>query len=398
MNSLSERIAWYRAKQYIERYKPYIIAVTGTYGCDLAMHAIALAIKSDRHVRQGYEAVDSEDIPESILGVEKHKEHMGMFRFLSGTAKKELLEYEPDTIIAHIPLFAPRFARQTFSHLLPRMLVVPHIGTARMDLFGSLDMIAHEYRIVASMMHRDGVIVLNADEEYAQGIQEVSSCPVITYGISKRADIAVKRAVRGEDGNGLFLELAIDGAAYELFAPHLFAKQHIYGLLAGLAASHGMGVPAHDAIRSLARLYAPNGVLQRQPGTRGATLLDDTAFICPERLDSSLKTLASLPCRGRKIAVLGDMEYLGSQSASAHAQVAVDAASAAQIIVFIGEHMRHGQNELQKSGATSDTHHFVSSNEAAPWLAEHIREHDLVYIAGGQSMNMQEVVKMLTHH
>lgn len=396
MNSLAERIAWYRAEQYIARYRPYMIAIAGTYGCTMASQAMTLAVKNHRHVRQGYEAKTSLDIPESILGVEAHKREMGLMRFLAGSAMKELSEYEPDTIIAHVPLLKPHFARKVISRILPRMLVIPHIGSERIDLFGSREIVAHEYASLAGMLGQDGVLVLNADDEYAPAIRESVSCPIITYGTGKIADISLQRASRGEDGSGLFLEIAVDGTGYELFAPNIFAKQHIYGLLAGLAAAHGLGIHLKDAVAGLSHVQAARGVLQKRAGIRGAVLIDDTAALCPERLASSLKTFASLPCQGRKIAVLGDMENLGSQTVQAHAQAAADAASAAQIIIFIGEHMRHAQKEVSKSEHAIDTHHFVASAEAAPWLAEHVREHDLIYIAGGEQMNMQEVVQALS--
>lgn len=395
MIRLRERLAWYRAQEYLARYKPYGIAVAGTYGGEITAAAIEHAIKSHRHVRSGYPVEHSIDIPEGILGARGHREHRGMMSLLVKSKMRELTQFEPDTIITQLPLMRPHAAPLALSKMLPRMLVLTHVDVEQIDLFMNKDMIAHEYLILANTLQRDGVVVLNADDQELRELQEKIDRPVITYGVHPRADVRVTRAVRSKEKNGLFLEITVHGKSHELFLPHLFAKQHVSAVAAGIAASHGMGISPQDAVEGIRLVQPPTGRLSRREGVNSSILIDDSYDTCPAQLASSLKSFATLPCAGRKIIVLGDMDNLASFAPEAHEEAGRQAASIAPIAIFVGDLMLRAQGAAMQSGNKIDVHHFISSSEAAAWLPEHIQENDMVFVSGGKSMKMGKVAKVL---
>lgn len=395
MKSFPERIAWYRAEQYLLRYNPYVIAVAGTYGRTMALDAIRHAIQSHRHVRASVIARHTIDIPEGILGAKGHKEHRGILHMLVQSKMREITQFEPDTIVCDIPLFTPHAAPDALSRILPRMLVLTHVGLERVDLFVNKDMIAHEYLVLANTLQADGVVILNADDKELRGIQENIQRPVITYGVHPSADVRVARATRNEGGKGLFLEVVVHAVHYEVFLPHLFAKQHVSAIAAGIAAAHGMGIPVKDAIQGLGQISPQEGLLSRTQGVHNCLVIDDSNDTCPEQLESSLKTVATLTCSGRKIIVLGDMEGLGSYAIETHEEAGRQASAIAPIIVFVGDHMRRAQEAVLKSGNRIDTHHFWTSADAAKWVSEHVRENDVVFVSGGNHMEMKKIVKAL---
>ncbi|MEK7500165.1 MAG: Mur ligase family protein [Patescibacteria group bacterium] len=395
MTSFAEKIAWYRAENYIAQYKPYGIAVAGTYGRYIASEAIFHALKSHRHVRKGDAVEHSIDIPDGILGAKKHSKHKGIMRFLMREKMKELTQFEPDTIITQLPLLRPTLAPWAVSRILPRMLVFTHIGLEHVDLFVSKETIAHEYLALANSLPKDAVVVLNMDDELLRTLIENINHSVITCGVHPKSDIRISRAVRNKDTNGLFLEIAVHGTQEEVFLPSLFAKQHVSAVAAAIATAHGMGVSVKDAIHGLRAIKPARGNLSRIPGINGSTIIDDSHDTCPEQLESSLKSFATLQGSGRKIIILGDMDNLASLGISCHEAVGTQASSIVSMIVFVGDMMRHGQDGALKSGNKVDTHHFETSSEAANWLPEYIREGDMVFVSGGKSMKMGKVVKRL---
>ncbi|MDA1169002.1 MAG: Mur ligase family protein [bacterium] len=395
MMSLFERIAWYRAEQYLARYKQYGIAVAGSFGREIALDAIFSALKFHRHVRKGYAVEHSIDIPEGILGIKKRGKYRGIMRFLMRSKIQELTQFEPDTIITQLPLIQPGLAPWVASRVLPRMLVFTHTGLERIDLFVSKEMILHEYLALANTLQRDAVVVLNSDDKSLRTIQEKIDRPVITYGIHPKADIRISRAVRSENNMGLFLEVVVHGVHEELFLPNLFAAQHVNAVAAAIAAAHGLGVSVKDAIHGLRTMQPPYGNLSRISGINGSSIIDDSINTCPEQLASSLKSFATLQCTGKKIIVLGDMDNLASLGISCHEDAGKQASEIAPMIIFIGDIMRHAQDAALKSGNNVDTHHFETSTEAAAWLPEYIREGDMVFISGGKSMSMGKIVKQL---
>ena len=53
----------------------------------------------------------------------------------------------------------------------------------------------------------------------------------------------------------------------------------------------------------------------------GVRVLDDAYNANADSMLAALQVLQELPCKGRRVAVLGDMAELGTQSESAHAEV-----------------------------------------------------------------------------
>ncbi len=396
MKTLREKIAWFRAEQYLARYKPYGIVVAGTYGREYVSHAIWNALRRRRHVRTGGSIEHTIDIPEGILGAKGHREHQGLMRLLVRSKLREVTQFEPDTVITQLPLVVtPHTAPWALERILPRMLVLTHMGLEHLDLFVNKGMIAHEYLRMANTLQRDAVVVMNIDDDALRAIGKDIDRPVITYGAHPTADVRVVRSVPAEKGKGLILEIALHRKRHELYLPHLFAQQHVSAVAAGIAAAHGLGISVEDATGSMRTMKPRRGFLSHAKGIHGSIVIDDSYSTCPEQLSSSLQTLDVLPCFGRKISVLGDMDHLAALAKENHAKVGVQVASIAPIAVFVGSMMRHAQDAALQSGNAIDTHHFTSSSEAATWLAENVRENDMIFVSGGKSMSMGDVVKKL---
>lgn len=381
MMNFSQRVALFRSEQYIAKYRPYVVAVTGTYGRTIAAQALYLAISRHRHVRMGF-------------GIEKEKT-INLLRFLTRSKIKEITEMQPDTIISEISLKYPGHAPYIALRILPRLLLVSNIGLEHIDTFGSKEMIAHEYLAVLASLADDAVVVLNADDAYIRGLKERIAHPVITYGMHANADLRLTRAHRIETSQGIFLEFVLHNVRYEAHFPNLASKQHVSAALAGLAGAHAMAIDMHSAITAIRQLQPPRGSFSLSPGIKKSSMIDDSADACPEKLESSLKSFSTLRSDGRKFVVLGDMENLSQCAIKAHEELGKQAASVASIIIFVGDMMRHAQTAVLKSCKHIDTHHFTTSAEAAMWLPHHIRQGDVVYVSGGENMNMGKILEHL---
>jgi UDP-N-acetylmuramyl pentapeptide synthase len=373
------------------RYRPYVVAVLGAYGRTLASRAIGDAIKQHKHVRVGYAVRQAVDIPQSILGFGRATQS-GTFRFLAGSRMRELAEYEPDTIITELPLLRPTFAPWAAEQILPRLLVFTHSGSQYLDTFGSMDILLHEYLAVAKTLQKDGAVVLNGDDEHLREIAGHITSPVITYGMNEHADVRLLRAVRRGNASGIMLTFTLHGKTFEGYFPHSTSKQHVAGVLAGIAASHAMGIDTMSALKALEGIQAPKGSFSVREGIQGCTVIDDTAEVCPEKIISSLRSFASLKGSGRKFAVLGDSDTLSHFSQKFHEEMGRESAHAAPILMFVGDAMRHAQRAALQSGSHIDTHHFETSQDAAKWLPNHIQNDDLIYIAGGADMKMNRII------
>src|SRR5262249_21780017 len=94
-------------------------------------------------------------------------------------------------------------------------------------------------------------------------------------------------------------------------------------------ALNGLLAAAVGAELGLSRGAVEQGLAQCQPPRmrmqiwelNGVCVLDDAYNANADSMVAALETLHELPCKGRRIAVLGDMAELGAHSLAAHEEV-----------------------------------------------------------------------------
>ena len=105
------------------------------------------------------------------------------------------------------------------------------------------------------------------------------------------------------------------------------AHQVVNGTLAAaVALAHG--VPFDAMIAGLAAVEPGGGRMEMIHSASGVLVLDDVYNASPASMAAALQALASVRADGRRVAVLGEMRELGSQSDHEHAAVGRLAADA----------------------------------------------------------------------
>ena len=111
--------------------------------------------------------------------------------------------------------------------------------------------------------------------------------------------------------------------------PHFTANAAL-----AFAVAARLGVTCAQAAGSLAGFKLP-GARWRLCVKGGATFIDDTYNANPDSMIAALDALAAMPCTGKRIAVLGDMFELGTDSLALHREV-FDHAQALNVPLVIG--------------------------------------------------------------
>ena len=363
MQTLFNRIAWFRMEQYLLRHKSCRIAIAGTYGRTLVAHMAYNAMRQHRHVRLGYAVGDVSDIPLGILGRDHETEHGNIITFLTGVWQRELHEKEPDTIIMELPVLQSGFIPYAASKILPTMLILHHGSNFE-----------EEYRDALKYLARDVVIIANADDQVVMNIVRDSDVKIITYGRSEDADIRIARTVRGDAQTGIFITIHAHGVDHELFVPNLFAKEHVSAFACAIACADARKVPIPDAMRGIQHMTLPQGALRMWEEKRGETILSEY-IECVDQILESLKSFQALPHAGRKIVVLQDTVPMGVQDCE---RIGEQLSKSATVIVFIGKGMRQVQDVVHRSGEKIDTHWFATHSEAVAWLRPHVTGSDMI--------------------
>ena len=127
----------------------------------------------------------------------------------------------------------------------------------------------------------------------------------------------------------------------------------------------------------------------------GVQLLNDTYNANADSTRVAFETLAELPVRGRRIAVLGDMAELGIHARGGHEEIGRLAAQ-----LKIGTLLAIGQQAeatvaAARSAGLKDTEAVGSLDELAGLLRNFLRDGDALLLKASRSARLERLVELL---
>jgi len=165
---------------------------------------------------------------------------------------------------------------------------------------------------------------------------------------------------------------------------------NVRNALAAAASAAAAGVGLAAIARGLAAFEPVQGRLQKQAGTRGSTVLDDSYNANPDSVIAAIEVLAH--AAGTKLLVLGDMGEVGAHGAAFHAEIGRYARAAGiDRLYLLGELCAHTAAAF---GAGAERYGDIDSLLAA--LDPGLGAGATVLIKGSRFMRMERVVQALT--
>jgi UDP-N-acetylmuramoyl-tripeptide--D-alanyl-D-alanine ligase len=270
----------------------------------------------------------------------------------------------------------------------PDVAIITNVGVAHIENMGSQEAIALEKGMLAEAVPEHGAVVLNANDPFSASIAARCKGKVILAGIDAGEVYATQLTATAE-GTAFTLKFPA-GRLVQTFLPlpgeHMVAN----AALAAAAAWH-CGVAPTTIAEALRRVSISKGRLETKHRA-GVTFLDDSYNANPDSMKAGLRTLASLACSGRRVAVLGRMGELGDLSDEGHRSVGRYAAEQGMDAIFtVGENEAH---LIHTASAVSTKLHFTTHADCATHLGEWLRSGDLVLLKGSRSARMEDI---LTH-
>lgn len=393
MRSLPNRLLWLRANDWLKKYKPVVIGVTGSTGKSTAVAAITQALQGSYSVRSSSHSYTSPiDVALTIAGADLQQARPGWFSLLTNSFVKELREAEPQVLVLEVGADHPGDIDWLAQKVPFKIGVATNVGTAHLDMYVTKEMLAHEKTSLIVSLPKHGYAILNMDDPLVAVMGNGTPAQIVKFGSTRDAEVQIVRSERLSQG-GLAVEIAVHGRRYEMHLPNVLAKHQLTAITAALTVAHVMGVDPNAAIKRLQSFRPPAGRLQRIVGISGSSILDDSQNSTPESMNEALQLLHELSAT-RKVAVLGDIAKIGKETNEVHKQIGLQAAQVANLIILIGESMRMAGTVALKQKA--DVHHFNTADAAGRWLTSFIKQGDLILVSGSRGMQMEKVVELLS--
>ncbi|MDQ2932960.1 MAG: UDP-N-acetylmuramoyl-tripeptide--D-alanyl-D-alanine ligase [bacterium] len=399
----------------LKKYKPFIIAVTGSVGKTSTKDAIFNVLQRQSHyVRKSEKSMNSEiGLPLTIIGVPNAwRELSGWIHNIMEGARLIFSKSDyPDTLVLEIGADHPGDISNVTAWLKPDISVITQVSSmpVHVEFFSSPEDVFEEKACLAEAVKIGGTLVLYADNEkvlsLVERVQTGTHVNVISFGTSALATIkgsedTVVYACDDVAGftipTGMMFKMDIDGTSVPVSIPGIIGKTYMYPLLAAAAVGKARQIPVTSIVEGLHEYNAPKGRMNIIPGINHSTLIDDTYNSSPEAVSTALLTLKDIKTKGAKIAVLGDMMELGIYSAEQHRAIGKEIVGVVRTLVTVGQRSRALADEAVKNGfSVAYVKSFDTALEAAEFLNSIIAPGDVVLIKGSQSIRLEKVVKAL---
>lgn len=410
MKRFLERRLQAKAKAILAKYKPTVVAVTGSVGKTSTRNAIAVVLGARYRVRSPEQNYNNEfGVPLTIIGATSPgrsvwgwiKVLLKATRLILGTDRSY-----PNLLVLEYGADAPGDIKRLCGLAQPDVSVWTAVSPVHAANFPDKDALADEKAHIVRCVKPLGLAIMNADDSTVMQLKSHAAAPVRTYGFSASAHVRGEneRVWVREDGSfepgEAFVETQFDlvtehgRAAVAL--PDLIGRPQASAALAAAAVGLHFGMAPEEIAARLLELKPQAGRMRAMPGIKGSLILDDSYNAAPASVAAALTVLAKWPLAegSRRIAALGSMAELGQYSEAEHRMAGMQASQAADIILAVGEPARDLYRAAKEAGM-DDTrvHWFGTSVEAGRWLDANVRAGDIVLVKGSQSARMEKAAK-----
>jgi len=272
----------------------------------------------------------------------------------------------------------------------PTVGIVTNIGTAHIELVGSREGIARAKGELIEALPPSGLAVLNGDDDYNGFLAGLARCEVATFG-TRSADARLVE-YRAEDWTHSAARYEVDGRQVSARLPAVGRHMALNAASALLVASR-LGIDLDSAARALETADLPPMRMQAIPW-QGATIVMDAYNASPASMHVALETLGSVPCQGRRLAVLGEMKELGDFSEAEHRAVGERVArSGLDEVCFYGAPMGFAMAEAKARGFSS-VRMADSLEDVAAFLRE-LQPGDTVLVKGSRGLELEGALALV---
>ncbi len=404
LKKIIAKILEVEAWSIIKKYKPKIVAITGSVGKTSTKDAIYSVISKSFHARKSEKSFNSDiGVPLTILGCNNawNNPIKWLQNICHGLSLIIFKHSYPEWLVLEVGADRPGDIQKIAKWLKPDVVVVTKFSKVpvHIEYFKDKNAVVLEKGFLVNALKHDGTLVLNSDDEDAFAFKNKTENKVITYGLEGNTEVratnySVYYSEKAAEPFGIYFKVEYLGNCLPVKIIGTLGMNNIYSCLAALSVGISLGLNLVEAVENLSRFVTPRGRMSLIKGLKGSVIIDDTYNSSPVALTSALETLRDLKIKNRKIAIIGDMMELGKHTAEAHKEAGILAATACDILVTVGLRSRTLAESAIDAGLDEDSVlQFDSSEEAGSYIKNIIQERDTILVKGSQSTRMEKIVK-----
>ena len=402
-----EKILASLAKKILKKYQPEIIGITGSVGKTSTKEAIFTVLKNKYNARANPGNYNNElGVPLTIIDSKTAGRNFLRWLPVFFKAWKLILKKDknyPEILVLEMAAAHSGDIKYLINIAPCKVGVVTTVGPSHMEFFKDIKNVIKEKEKIVTHI-KNGWAVLNADDDLVMSIQKNTRAKVLTYGLSKNADVCAQDINYEADGSGVSCKIIINNQQSIINNKknnadfkNVLSSGQMSSILAAISVGLIYDIPLAQAVSSLKDFRFPSGRLNLIKGIKNTFIIDDTYNSSPKAVKVALEVLSRIECAGRRWAVLGDMLELGGLTETTHQEVGEWVKQfKVDILICVGEKMttaaqvaENGELALVKEKVIC----FDNSDEVKKFIQNEISQGDLILVKGSQGMRMEKIVK-----
>ncbi|MFA5158364.1 MAG: UDP-N-acetylmuramoyl-tripeptide--D-alanyl-D-alanine ligase [Patescibacteria group bacterium] len=403
--SLVQRYLQFLARIKIRWIRPEIIAVTGSYGKTSAKEAIFQVLHAEfgDDIGKNWGNMNSVlGLPLAILGFRSYYFSLGILWNVF-VAQLNLFFYRlPKILVLELGIDKPGEMSELLSIIQPNIAAVTGISETHLEGLKTIEVVKKEKNLLFAALGRNGVALINWDNDHSRNLFIPEGVKKFTFGTTitgtKSADVLASDIKVTDLGTTFIMDL---------FGEKINIKSKLYGahsiksLLIAAAVGYQYGISAEKIKKVIEQIEPQKGRMNLLKIENGIVIIDDSYNSNPRSAEKALWTLKDIKYdSARKIAILGNMNELGSYSQEGHLRVGKTAADIADLLLAVGENRKYIAEGAEKAGlSASKIRVFETTEDLIDKIDGILQPNDLVLVKGSQNgVRLEKLVKHLINN
>ncbi|MCK5832560.1 UDP-N-acetylmuramoyl-tripeptide--D-alanyl-D-alanine ligase [bacterium] len=264
--------------------------------------------------------------------------------------------------------------------------VITNIASVHLEGLKSLDIIAKEKLELLRHLTNSGKVFLNADDFRLKRQKIIAPEMIVTFGESDNADYRISKILTTKT---TFFE--VNDVVY---TSQVRGRGIAFSAACAIAISEELGIRLESIKKCIADFEGVPGRMRIRE-IDGITLIEDYYNASPLSMTHALDVFAGYSLN-RRIAILGDMLELGSESMKYHKEIIEYAAGKTDFLFLFGEQMGNAAKSAKEVGIPD--HMIIQTNNIDTLfdnLKGILKKGDVVLIKASRSLRLERVIERL---
>jgi len=279
----------------------------------------------------------------------------------------------------------------------PTIGIITNIGPDHLEFFGSMEGSAQGKAELLDLLPADGTAILNADDPYFDYLASRARCRVLSFGLSRKADVRAEH-ITSDIKKGTTFHLLLPGKSRPTAVTvKVHGLHNVVNALAAAAVGCALNLSGAAIAQGLAK-FRPAAMRSQVITHHGIHIINDCYNANPASMKAAIQLLAQWKPARQRVAVVGDMLELGAEAKQMHRDVGEFLAGQglSRLIAcgVLGKEIAEG---ARRAGMTGETVvETADAAGAAEVVRATVRQGDVVLVKASRGMKLEQVVQGLT--